>query len=36
MESRDREGFWDCVLINDNLEDTYQKLRAFLVGLYSL
>jgi len=36
MECRDKEGFWDLVLINKDLEKTYSELRSFVTERYSL
>jgi len=36
MEYRDKEGFWDLVLINKDLEKTYSKLHSFVTEHYSL
>lgn len=36
MESKDKEGLWDTVIINDRLEDAYARLRDFLRERYPL
>jgi len=36
MQCRDKEGFWDLVLINKDLEKTYSELRSFVTERYSL
>ncbi len=34
LEYKDRDGFWDLVLVNNDLDQTYNALKQFLLEHY--